>query len=131
MPLWVGAWVAVEVPGSCVKVSGRKWSPEHTAAASTLPAVTSPMVCLCNGLQKVHCAEVSKERKKPVSALGEIRELNFLSLFPRAEKFFHSNADLGFHFGLTQAIHTHATVPGSCQTHVWVMHVCMGQEEQH
>lgn len=31
--LWVGSWIAAEVPGSRVKVSGRKWSPEHTAAA--------------------------------------------------------------------------------------------------
>lgn len=79
----------------------------------------------------MHCAKVSKERKKPVSSLDEIRELNFLSLFPRAEKFFPSNSDLGLHLGLTQAIHICATVPGSCQTHVWVMHLCVGQEEQH
>lgn len=61
----------------------------------------------------MHCTKVSEVRKKPVPALGEIRELNFLSLFPRAEKFFPSNSDLGFSFGLTQAIHIHATVLGS------------------
>lgn len=51
--------------------------------------------------------------KKPVPALGAIGKLNFHS-FPRAEIDSFSGSVLCFSFGLTQAIHIHATVPGSC-----------------
>lgn len=61
----------------------------------------------------LHKSEVSAMRKKPVPALGET---GFPLPIPKSrDKLFLSSSALCFSLGLTQAIHIHVTVPGSCE----------------
>lgn len=52
------AWVAVEVPGSCVKLCVEESGAQSTLQLPGVPASSDIPHGLCNGSQKVHCTSV-------------------------------------------------------------------------